>query len=78
MLTRCWISGLSPSSSAASLDRRPGDVYTLDVCRTAEVLPFVALVFIDMFDYTTLRSASVVSIDNVCVGTSFQLSVLKE
>jgi hypothetical protein len=41
------------------------------------VLPFVALVFIDPFDYMTLRSASVVSIDNVCAGSSFALSVFK-
>jgi hypothetical protein len=31
-----------------------------------EVLPLVALGFIDLFDYTTSMSASVVSIDNVC------------
>jgi hypothetical protein len=41
------------------------------------VLPFVALVFIDLFDYTTMRSASVVSIDNVRARTSFALSVFK-
>jgi hypothetical protein len=59
------------------LDLSPGDVYTSDVCRTVDVLPFVALVFIDLFDYTTLRSASVVSINNVRAGTSFLLSVFK-
>jgi hypothetical protein len=42
-----------------------------------EVLPFVVLVFIDLFDYTTMRSALVVSIDNVCAGTTFTLSVFK-
>jgi hypothetical protein len=41
------------------------------------VPPFVALVFIDMFDYTTLRSASVVFIDNIRAGMSFPLSVFK-
>jgi hypothetical protein len=41
------------------------------------VLPFVALVFIDLFDYTTLRSASAVSIVNVHAGTSFLLLVFK-
>jgi hypothetical protein len=35
----------------------------------------MALAFIDLFDYMTLRSASVVSIDNVHAGTSFSLSV---
>jgi hypothetical protein len=64
--SRCWISGPSSSSSAASLDRSPDNVYTPNVCRTAEVLPLVALGFIDLFDYTTSMSASVVSIDNVC------------
>jgi hypothetical protein len=48
------------------------------MCRTAEVPPIVALVFIDLFDYTALRSASVVFIDNVCAGTSFPLSVFKD
>jgi hypothetical protein len=43
------------------------------VCRTTEVQPIVALVFVNLFDYMTLRSASVVSIDNVHVGTSFPL-----
>jgi hypothetical protein len=43
----CWIFGLSSSSSAALLDRSPGDVHTPYVGRTTEVLPFVALVFID-------------------------------
>jgi hypothetical protein len=42
-----------------------------------EVLPFVALVFIDLFCYMTLRSASVVSIDNVRAGMCFPLSVFK-
>jgi hypothetical protein len=42
-------------------------VYTLDVCRTAKALPLVALGFIDLLDYTTISSASVVSIDNVSV-----------
>jgi hypothetical protein len=55
----------------------PGDVYTSDVCRSADVLPFVALVFIDLFDYMTLRSASVVSIKNVRAVTSFLLSIFK-
>jgi hypothetical protein len=32
-----------------------------------EVLPLVALGFVDLFDYMTLRLASVVSIDNVLV-----------
>jgi hypothetical protein len=59
------------------LDRSLKDVYTPDMCRTAEVLPFVALVFIDLFDYTILRSASVVFLDNVRAGTSFPLSVFK-
>jgi hypothetical protein len=59
------------------LDQSPGDVYTPDVCRTAKVLPFVALVFIDLFDYTTLRSALAVSIVNVHAGTSFLLLVFK-
>jgi hypothetical protein len=59
------------------LDRSPEDIYTPDVCRTAEVLPFGALVFIDLFDYTTLRSTSVVSIKNARAGTSFPLSVFK-
>jgi hypothetical protein len=40
-LSRCWISGLSPFSSAVLLGRSPGDVYTPDVCRTTEVLPLV-------------------------------------
>jgi hypothetical protein len=47
------------------------------MCRTAEVLPFVELVFIDMFNYMTLRSALVVSIDSVHAGMSFLLSVFK-
>jgi hypothetical protein len=37
----------------------------------------VALVFIDLLDYTTLRSALVVSVDNVRAGTSFLLLVFK-
>jgi hypothetical protein len=37
----------------------------------------VALVFIDLFDYMTLRSALVGFIDNVCAGTYFPLSVFK-
>jgi hypothetical protein len=61
----CWISGLSPSSSAASLDRSLDDVYTPDVFRTSEALPLVALGFIDLSNYTTLRSALVVSTKNV-------------
>jgi hypothetical protein len=36
-----------------------------------EVLPLVALGFIDMFDYMTLMSASVVSINNVRVERIF-------
>jgi hypothetical protein len=67
---------LSSSSSAASLDRSPDDVYTPDVCNTSEALPLVALGFIESFDYTTLRLASVVSIDNV-VQNVFSLSVFK-
>jgi hypothetical protein len=59
------------------LDPSLGDVYTPNVCRTADMLPFVALVFIDLFDYTTLRSASLASINNVRAGTSFLLSVFK-
>jgi hypothetical protein len=35
------------------------------------------LIFIDLFDYMTLSSASVVFIDNVCAGTYFPLSVFK-
>jgi hypothetical protein len=35
------------------------------VCNTAEALPLVALGFGELFDYTTLRLASVVSIHNV-------------
>jgi hypothetical protein len=42
-----------------------------------EVLPFVALVFIDLFDYTTLWLASVVFIDNIRAGTCFPLLVFK-
>jgi hypothetical protein len=37
----------------------------------------VALVFIDLFDYTFLRLASVFFIDNVCAGTYFPLLVFK-
>jgi hypothetical protein len=57
------------------LDRNPGVVYTPDVCRAAEVLPFAAPVFIDLFDYTTLRSVSVVFTGNVHAGTLFPLPV---
>jgi hypothetical protein len=53
------------------------DVYTLDVCRTTAVPPVVVLVFIDLFDYTTLRSASLVFIDNICAGTFPIFSVFK-
>jgi hypothetical protein len=42
-----------------------------------EVLPIVELFFINLFDYMTLRSALVVSIDNIHVGMSFPLSVFK-
>jgi hypothetical protein len=59
------------------LDRSLGDIYTPDVCRAAEVLPFVAPVFIDLFDYMTLRSASVVFTDNVHAGTFIPLPVFK-
>jgi hypothetical protein len=37
----------------------------------------VVLVFIDLFDYMTLRSALVGFIDNVCAGTYFPLSIFK-
>jgi hypothetical protein len=37
----------------------------------------VALVFIDLFDYTTLRSAPIVFIDIVHAETTFPLSVFK-
>jgi hypothetical protein len=37
-LSRCWISGLSPSSSAASLHRSLDDVYTPYMCNPSEVL----------------------------------------
>jgi hypothetical protein len=37
----------------------------------------MALVFIDLFDYTTLTSASIVFFDKVCVGMYFPLSVFK-
>jgi hypothetical protein len=74
---RCWISSPSPYSFAASLDRSPGDVYTLDVCRAAEVLPFVVPVFVELIDYMTLKSALVVFADNVHAGTSFPLLVFK-
>jgi hypothetical protein len=50
---------------------------TPSMCRTMEVPPIVALVFIDPFDYTALRSTSVVSIDNVRAGTSFPLLIFK-
>jgi hypothetical protein len=73
MLLRYWISGLSLSSSVAWLDRSLEDIYTPDMCRTAEVLPFVAIVFIGLFDYSTLRSALVVFIDNVHERTSSSL-----
>jgi hypothetical protein len=56
---------------------KPGGHLLPDVRRTTEVLPFVALVFIDPFDYMTLRSALIVSIDNVHAGTSFLFSVFK-
>jgi hypothetical protein len=59
------------------LDRSPGDVYTQDVCRAAEVLPFIAPIFIELFDYMTLRSASVIFTDNVHEGMSFPLPVFK-
>jgi hypothetical protein len=66
-----------PSSSGALLDRSLGDVYTPYVCRTTEVLPFVALVFIDLFIYMTLRSASLVFTKNVRMGTFIPLPVFK-
>jgi hypothetical protein len=59
------------------LDQSPEDVYTPDVCRTAEVLPFVAHVFIELFIYTTLRSASRVFTGNVRAGTFISLLVFK-
>jgi hypothetical protein len=46
------------------------------MCRAAEVLPFVASVFVELFDYTTLRSASIVFTGIVRVGT-FPLSFFK-
>jgi hypothetical protein len=42
-----------------------------------ELPPIMALVFVDPFDYTTLRSVSVVFIDNVRAGTFPVLSVFK-
>jgi hypothetical protein len=41
------------------------------------VLPFVAPVFVEPFDYTTLRSASAIFTDNVHAGTTFPLPVFK-
>jgi hypothetical protein len=41
--SRCWISGLSPSSSTASLDRSPGDIYTSYVCNPSKVLHLLYL-----------------------------------
>jgi hypothetical protein len=38
----------------------------------------VTLVFIDLFDYIPLRSASVVFIDNIRAGTSFPLLIFKD
>jgi hypothetical protein len=67
--SRCWISALSPSSSAALLDQSPEDVYTPDVCNISEVLHLRHFIFIDLFDYTTLRLASVVFIGNICART---------
>jgi hypothetical protein len=37
----------------------------------------LALLFVDLYDYMTLRSASMVFIINVCAGTYFPLSVFK-
>jgi hypothetical protein len=45
------------------------------VCITAKALPLVALGFIDLFDYTTISSASVVSIDNVSAERIFVLGL---
>jgi hypothetical protein len=59
------------------MDRSPGDVYTPDMCRAVEVMAFVAPVFIDFFDYMTLRSASVVFTENIRAGTLFPLSIFK-
>jgi hypothetical protein len=42
-----------------------------------EVLPFVAPVFVEPFDYTTLRSALAIFTDNVHAGTTFPLPVFK-
>jgi hypothetical protein len=77
MSSRCWISGPSLSSFAAWLYQSPEDVYTPDMCRTTEVLTFVAFVFIDLFDYTIFMLALVVFFDNVHARTSFSLSVFK-
>jgi hypothetical protein len=41
------------------------------------VPPLVVLVFIDLFDYMTLRSASVVFFNNVRMGMFLALSVFK-
>jgi hypothetical protein len=75
--SRYRISGPSPSSSVALLDQSPKDVYTPYVCNPFEVPHLVVLVFIDLFVYTTLRSALVVFFDKVCAETYFPLLVFK-
>jgi hypothetical protein len=47
------------------------------MCGAAEVVPFVAHVFIELFMYTILRSAPVVFTGNVCAGTFIPLLVFK-
>jgi hypothetical protein len=47
------------------------------MCRTTEVPPFVVIVFIVLFDYTTWRLASVFFFDNVRAGTFPTLSAFK-
>jgi uncharacterized membrane protein len=64
-LSRCWISSLSSSYSAALLDRSLSDIYITDVCNTAEALPLVAFGFIELFDYMILMLVLVVFINNV-------------
>jgi hypothetical protein len=74
---RYWISGPSPSSFAALLDRSSDNVYTPYVRNSSEVLHLWYSSSPTWFDYMTLRSASVVFIDNDCAGTYFLLSVFK-
>jgi hypothetical protein len=47
------------------------------MCKTEEVPPLVVLVFIDLFDYMTLRLASIVFFENVHAGMFPALSVFK-